>query len=410
MSLLIKNIKGLVQAGENFLLRKSGLEMAQLPVIENAFLYIDKDTIGNYGKMENIPEYQGAEVIDATGRFVFPSFVDSHSHIVFAGSRESEFVDKIEGLSYQEIAKKGGGILNSANLLRQTSEDELFEQAMVRVREVIEMGTGALEIKSGYGLTVEDEIKMLRVAQKIKNATDLTIKTTFLGAHAVPSFVASKEAYIDSVINEMIPRIAAENLADYCDVFCEEGFFTEKETVAILEAGQKYGIKSKVHANQLSFSGGVQAGVKVKAVSVDHLETIGENEIEALKNSSTIATLLPGAAFFLRMNYPPAREMLKEGLSIALASDYNPGSAPSGNMALILSLACIQMKLTPEEAMNAATINGAYAMEVSDRLGTISKGKLANLFITKPIPSYSFLPYAFGSDLIEKVILKGRVQ
>lgn len=409
MSILIINIKGLVQAGENFPLVKSGAEMAQLPVIENAFLYINDQIIENYGKMEDIPDYDSPVVINAEGKFVFPSFVDSHSHIVFAGSRESEFVDKIKGLSYQEIAKKGGGILNSARLLGDTTEEELYEQSMERVREVIKKGTGALEIKSGYGLTLENELKMLRVARKIMNTTNLSIKTTFLGAHAVPSHL-NKEAYIKTVINEMIPQIATENLADYCDVFCEEGFFTEEESVSILKAGQQYGLKSKVHANQLSLSGGVQAGVRVNAISVDHLETVGKDEIQALKNSSTIATLLPGAAFFLRMSYPPVRDMLDQGLPVALASDYNPGSAPSGNMAFILSLACIQMKMTPNEAINAATINGAYAMEVSDRLGSISKGKLANVFITKPISSYAFIPYAFGSNLIETVILKGEIQ
>ncbi len=410
MSVLIKNIKGLLQVGENFPSKRSGAEMARLPVLENAFLLIENGIIVDYGKMEDFPYHKADETLDATGRFVFPSFVDSHSHIVFAGSREGEFVDKIKGLSYQEIAKKGGGILNSAQLLAATTEDELFAQSMVRVNEVIRQGTGALEIKSGYGLTEAEEIKMLKVARRIQDATDLTIKTTFLGAHAVPKYAADKAAYIDLVIHKMIPRIAAEKLADYCDVFCEEGFFTEEETVAILEAGQQFGLKSKVHANQLSLSGGVQAGVRVNAVSVDHLETIGEEEIRLLKSSPTIATLLPGAAFFLRMNYPPARKMLEEGLPLALASDYNPGSAPSGNMSLVLSLACIQMKMTPEEAINAATINGAFAMEVSDRLGSISRGKIGSVFVTKPIPSYTFLPYAFGSDLIETVILKGNIQ
>lgn len=410
MSILIKNIKGLVQAGEEISFKRSGLQMATLPVIDDAYLIIQDEIISDYGKMADIPDYKADEVFDARGKFVFPSFVDSHSHIVFAGSREGEFVDKIKGISYQEIARKGGGILNSAKLLGSTTEEELFQQSMERVNEVIKKGTGALEIKSGYGLTVEDEIKMLRVARRIGEETNLTVKTTFLGAHAVPNHAASKAAYIDLVKNEMIPAIAGENLADYCDVFCEEGFFTETETVSILEVAQKFGLKSKVHANQLSLSGGVQAGVRVNAVSVDHLETIGDEEIELLKSSPTIATLLPGAAFFLRMNYPPARKMLQEGLSLALASDYNPGSAPSGNMSFILSLACIQMKMTPEEAINAATINGAFAMEISDQVGTITKGKLGNVFITKPLPSYTFLPYAFGSDLIETAILKGKIQ
>ena len=410
MSILITNIKGLILAGENAPLRKSGSEMADLPVIENAFLYLEGETIKDYGKMEDLESLAAIENIDASGRFVFPGFVDSHSHIVFAGSREGEFVDKINGLSYQEIARKGGGILNSAKMLRETSEDVLLEQAMTRVKAVIKAGTVALEIKSGYGLTLKDEIKMLRVAKRIGEETDLTIKTTFLGAHAVPAHAKSKSAYIDLVIKEMIPQVAEEGLADYCDVFCEEGFFTQEETVEILKAGLAHGLRPKIHANQLHRSGGVQAGVAVNALSVDHLETIDKEEIELLKNRETIATLLPGAAFFLRMNYPPAREMLAAGLPLALATDYNPGSAPCGNMALILSLACIQMRMTPEEAINAATINGAYAMEVSALHGSITKGKLGSVFITRPMPSYAFLPYAFGSDLIETVILKGKMQ
>ena len=410
VSILIKHIKGLVQAGEHFAPRKSGLEMASLPLIEDAFLLIDGEIIKAYGPMTALPECYPDQEIDASGRFVLPSFVDSHTHIVFAGSREGEFVDKIKGLSYREIAQKGGGILNSAKLLQNTSEDALFEQSMTRVRDVIRSGTGALEIKSGYGLTVKDEIKMLKVAKRIKEATDLTVKTTFLGAHAVPSTAKTKRDYINLVIQEMIPQVAEQRLADYCDVFCEEGFFTEEESLEILEAGLKYQLKPKVHANQLALSGGVQAGVRMKAISVDHLETIGDAEIESLKNAATIATLLPGAAFFLRMQYPPARKMMEEGLSLALGTDFNPGSAPSGNMSLILSLACIQMKMLPEEAINAATINGAYAMEVGNLHGTITTGKLASVIITKPIPSYAFIPYAFGADLVETVILKGKIQ
>lgn len=409
MSILIKNIKGLVQVEEEGVHWKAGAAMNQLPVLENAYLYLKDGFIQDYGTMKELPDIKVNTEIDAPGRFVFPSFVDSHSHIIFAGSREEEFVDKIKGLSYEEIAEKGGGILNSAQRLQQTSEEELYESAMQRVNEVIGFGTGALEIKSGYGLTTADEIKMLRVAKKIKKNSPLTIKTTFLGAHAIPKKYTDRKEYIDLVINEMIPRVSEEKLADYCDVFCEKGFFMPDETERIVEQGKRYGLKPKIHANQLNISGGVQVGVKAGAISVDHLESIGEEEIEVLKGSKTMATLLPGAAFFLGISYPPAREMLNKGLPLALATDYNPGSAPCGRLSLILSLACIKMKMTPEEVINAATINGAYAMEILNTHGSITKGKVANVFITKPIPSYAFLPYAFGSDLIEKIILNGKI-
>ncbi len=409
MGILIKNIKGLVQVEDKGDTWKQGAALSSLPVLENAYLYMKDGLISDYGLMSDKGDFSSTKTIDATGKFVFPSFVDSHSHIIFAASREGEFVDKIKGLSYAEIAAKGGGILNSAKRLQNTSEDDLYESALHRVNEVIGFGTGALEIKSGYGLTLEDELKMLRVAKKLNKTTPLTIKTTFLGAHAIPKTYQDRNDYIDLVINEMIPQVAAEGLADYCDVFCEKGFFTPEETTRILEQGLKFGLKPKIHANQLHISGGVQVGVATGALSVDHLESIGDAEIEALQNTSVMPTLLPGAAFFLRMSYPPARKMIEAGLPIALATDYNPGSAPCGKMALMLSLACVQMKMTPEEAINAATINGAYAMDLLSTHGSITKGKVANIFITKEMPSYSFLPYAFGSNLIEQVILNGEV-
>jgi len=408
MSILIKNIKCLVQIRDHAMKWVLGSEMGDLPCLENAYLFLDHGIIEDYGAMNSLPKLHPDHEIDATDRLVLPSFVDSHSHIIFAGSRENEFVDKIKGLSYQEIAGKGGGILNSAKLLQNTDQDELYRSALKRVGEVISFGTGALEIKSGYGLTLEDELKMLRVARRLQSETPLTIKTTFLGAHAFPQELP-REHYLDQIINEMIPAVAGEKLADYCDVFCETGFFTAEESISILKKGLEFGLKPKVHANQLNLSGGVQVGVKVGALSVDHLETIGQQEIDALKGVETIATLLPGAAFFLRTGYPPARRMMEENLPIALASDYNPGSAPNGNMPLILSLACIQMKMTPEEAINAATINGAYAMDLSKTHGSITNGKVANVFITKEIPSYSFIPYAFGSNLIDQVILNGKL-
>ncbi|MEP2771007.1 MAG: imidazolonepropionase [Fulvivirga sp.] len=408
MSILIKNIKGLVQVREQNVKWVAGKEMDHLPVLEDAFLYLENDKIADFGKMKDCKLNEADEIIDATGRFVFPSFVDSHTHLVFAASREEEFVYKIKGMSYADIAAKGGGILNSAKKLQATSEDELFERTLVRAKEIISFGTGAVEIKSGYGLTTEDEIKMLRVAKRIGEATGLTIKTTFLGAHAVPK-ETTKEAYLDKVINEMIPAVAEEGLADYVDAFCEEGFFTPEETERVMEAGKKHGMKPKIHANQLHISGGVQVGVKVGALSVDHLESMGDEEIEVLKNTDVMPTMLPGAAFFLGTSYPPARAMLNAGLPLALATDYNPGSAPCGKMSLMLSLACVKMKMTPEEAINAATINTAYAMEVSDTHGSITKGKSGSVFITKEIPSIAFIPYSFGSELIDKVILNGKL-
>jgi imidazolonepropionase len=407
--ILIRNIQGLVQVRESATQAIKGSAMAQLPVLNNAYLIIHNGKIHQYGKMGELPtDARATNEIDAADRFVFPSFVDSHTHLVFAASREEEFVMKIKGATYADIAAKGGGILNSAKKLQQATEDELFERAMVRVNDIIRGGTGAVEIKSGYGLTTKDEIKMLRVARRIGKETPLTVKTTFLGAHAVPK-ETTKEEYVSLVINEMIPAVAEEKLADYIDVFCEQGFFTTEETERIVEEGKKFGMKPRIHANQLHRSGGVQVGVKTNALSVDHLENIGEEEIEALKNSSVMPTALPGAAFFLGLPFPPVRNLMEAGLPVAIASDFNPGSSPAGNMSLMISLACIKMKMTPEEAINAATINTAVALELEQSHGSITEGKVANVFITKPIPSIAFLPYAFGSSLIETVILNGKI-
>jgi imidazolonepropionase len=406
--LLIKNIRGLVQVRDHHIDLVAGAQMAELPIVSDAFLHIKDGMIADYGPMTSIPCTGSAEVVDASDRFVFPSFVDSHTHLVFAASREEEFVMKIKGATYADIAAKGGGILNSARRLQQTSEDELFERSMIRAHEIIRQGTGAIEIKSGYGLTTKDEIKMLRVAKRIGRETPLTVKTTFLGAHAVPKETTHAD-YVDLVVNEMIPAVAEEKLADYIDVFCEQGFFSVEETERIVEEGKRYGMRPRIHANQLHNSGGVQVGVKTKAISVDHLENIGDTEIEALKNSGVMPTALPGAAFFLGLPFPPARKIMEAGLPLAIASDFNPGSAPSGNMSTMLALSCIRMKMTPEEAINASTINTAYALELQKTHGTITRGKVANVFITKEIPSISFLPYAFGSQLIDKVILQGKM-
>jgi len=407
--LLLTNIKGLVQVRSVPVKKIAGAAMSELPVLSNAFLAIKNDTIVSFGTMDRLPSLpQSKETIDCTGRFVFPSFVDSHTHLVFAASREEEFVMKIKGATYQQIAAAGGGILNSAAKLQLLSEDELLERSLPRAWEIVHLGTGTVEIKSGYGLTVKDELKMLRVAKRISKETPLTVKTTFLGAHAVP-MDTTKENYIQLILQEMIPAVADEKLADYIDVFCEQGFFSVEETELIVETGKKYGMKPRLHANQLHNSGGVQIGVKTGALSVDHLENIGDEEIDTLKRSDVMPTALPGAAFFLNLPFPPGRKMIEAGLPLAIASDYNPGSAPSGNMSLMLSLACIKMKLTPEEAINAATINTAYALELSDSHGSITEGKQANLFITKPISSYAFLPYSYGNQMIDQVILKGKI-
>lgn len=408
--LLITHIKGLVQVRETGAGAVAGSAMSELPVIPDAFVAVEHGVITALGPMSGLPAtLKAKETILAAGRFVFPSFVDSHTHLVFAAPREEEFVMKIQGASYGEIAARGGGILNSAAKLQAMPEDELFQRSVRRAWEIIASGTGAVEIKSGYGLTTADELKMLRVARRIGKETPLTVKTTFLGAHAVPRNMAKKD-YIRLVIDEMIPEVAAGKLADYIDVFCEEGFFTQDETVGIAEAGKKVGLRPRLHANQLHRSGGVQAGVKTGAISVDHLENMGEEEIELLKGTGIMPTALPGAAFFLNLPMPPARQMMNAGLPVAIASDYNPGSSPSGNMPLMMALACIRMRMTPQEAINAATMNTAYALELLDTLGSITVGKRANLFITKPIPSVNYMPYAYGSTLIDTVILQGRVQ
>lgn len=407
MSILIKNIKTLLLADDNYNTRVSGAAMQAIPTLNNAFVLIEEDKIVDWGVMANCPD-AATEVIDATGKMVLPTWCDSHTHLVFAATREGEFVDKIQGASYETIAQKGGGILNSAKRLQQTPIEELVQSAYARLQEVQQYGTGAIEIKSGYGLTLEAEIKMLRVIQQLKSMTKMPIKATFLGAHALPlAYKTNRVAYVDLIVNEMIPQIAAENLADYVDVFCEKVAFSVAETERIMEAGAKYGLKPKIHTNQFNCIGGIEAAVAHHAISVDHLEVINENEIMALQDSPTIATLLPSAPFFLNDHYPQARKMIDAGLGVALATDYNPGSTPSGKMPFVLSLACIKMKMLPAEALQAATINGAYALEMSDQLGSISRGKLANLILTKPMDSIAYMPYAFGSNWIEKVLIAG---
>lgn len=409
MKLLIKNIKKLVQTEESPRMWVAGKDMDLLPSIDNAYLLINNDIIEDFGSMSQCPSCD-AHSIDAAGKLVLPSFCDSHTHIVYAGSREIEYVDKIRGLSYEEIAKRGGGILNSAKRLAEATEEDLYNQALARVNEMIALGTGAIEIKSGYGLNTENELKMLRVIKRLKETTPVIIKSTFLGAHSIPLEYRGKQTeFVDIVINEMLPQVAAENLADYVDVFCDKGFFTVEDTDRILMAAMKYGLRAKMHANELDFSGGVQVGVKYNALSVDHLEFIGEAEIEALKNSETMPTVLPGAAFFLNMICSPVRKMMNAGLPIALASDYNPGSSPSGNMKFIMSLGCINYKMTPNEVVNATTLNSAYAMGIENIAGSIARGKISNVFITKEIPSIEYLPYAYTSQLIDTVILNGKV-
>lgn len=415
MKILIRNIKELVQVETTPKLKVSGKEMATLATIKNAFILVEDGNITDFGKMEDIAASQkvaatsDALEVDATGKMVFPSFCDSHTHLVYPDSREIEYVDKIKGLSYEEIAKRGGGILNSARRMQEISEEELVESALCRLNEIMAYGTGAVEIKSGYGLTPETELKMLRVIRKLKELSPLTIVSTFLGAHAIPMEYKNKQSeYVDLLINEMIPQVAAGELADYIDVFCDRGFFTVEDTDRILNAGMKYGLRPKIHANELDYSGGIQVGVKYNALSVDHLEFTGKEEIEALRDTETMPTVLPGAAFFLNMRYAPAREMIDAGLPLAMASDFNPGSSPSGNMQLILSMASILYRLTPEEAINATTINTAYAMGLSNELGSIAIGKKANLFMTTKIPNLEFMPYYFGSNKVERVMIDGR--
>lgn len=410
MRLVLKNISSLLVTGYEPARFVSGEEMASVETLTNAWLVIEQGNIVCYGEGEVIP-FPDDEVVDCEGGMVMPAFCDSHTHLVYAGSREQEYEDKIRGLSYEEIAKRGGGILNSAKLLSETSEDELFEQSLPRALEIIQSGTGAVEIKSGYGLNTKDELKMLRVIKRLAGETNLTIRSTFLGAHAVPaSFKQDPDKYVRLVIDEMIPAVAEEKLADYIDVFCDRGFFTVEQTGQILEAGAKFGLVPKIHANELDYSGGIQVGVKHHARSVDHLEFVGEEELAALKGSETMPAILPGASLFLGMSYAPARSMIEAGLPVALASDYNPGSSPSGNMELVMSLGIIQLKMLPYEVLNAVTRNGAYAMGLEETHGTITPGKVANLIITRPMPGFGFMPYAYGSSQIKNVILNGKIQ
>ncbi len=408
MSIIITNIKQLVNVREETHLLR-GKELSHLPCIENAYLIIEEDEIAEYGKMSALSTKNSRlKTINASGQFVLPCWCDSHTHLVFAGSREEEFVDKIKGLSYSEINAKGGGILNSAKKLNEISEDELFIQSWKRLEEVSQLGTGAIEIKSGYGLTLDGELKILRVIKKLKEKSNVSIKSTFLGAHTYPlEFRENHKAYIDCIINEMLPIIAKEKLADYIDVFCEKGFFSVEEMETICKAGMSYGLKPKLHVNQLNSIGGIQSGIKLNAVSLDHLEVMNEEDILALSKSNSIGTLLPTAAFFLRMSLQPARKLIDAGCAIALASDFNPGSSPSGNMNFVISLSCIQMKMLPEEAINAATLNGAYALQLDRELGSITVGKKANLIFTKPIPSLAYLPYSFATNNMDKVMIKG---
>lgn len=414
MKTLIINIKQLVQVEQTPHTWVAGKDMAHIGTISDAWLLVEDDKIAGFGEMKDLDTeaiYAGGDTvkeIDATGRLVLPSYCDSHTHLVYAGSREVEYTDKIRGLSYEEIAKRGGGILNSAERIRQATEDELYEAAFGRIEEIAGYGTGAVEIKSGYGLDTESELKMLRVIRRLKEDTPLVIKSTFLGAHAVPAeYKGRQREYVDLIINEMIPMVANEELADYIDVFCDKGFFTVEDTDRMLNAGMKYGMRAKIHANELDYSGGIQVGVKYDALSVDHLEYVGDDEIACLSGSETMPTVLPGAAFFLNMPYSPVRKMIDAGLPVALASDYNPGSSPSGNMKFIMSLGCINYKMLPEEVINATTINSAYAMGVQEEVGSIAVGKLANFYITTPILGIEYLPYAYTADLVEAVFLRG---
>ena len=412
MKTLIKNIKQIFGVTKNNNTElKCGNDMSEIEIIENGWILIENDIIADFGEMKKftgIDDWNNTKIIDSDNSSIIPTWCDSHTHIVYAGNRSGEFVDRINGLSYEEIAKNGGGILNSAELLSKTSFDELYKQSSERLKKIIKLGTGAIEIKSGYGLNTHNEIKMLQVINELKNNFPIKIKSTFLGAHAVPQNM-SQENYVNLIINEMIPEIAKQDLADYIDVFCDKGFFSPEQTEKILLCGKKHDLKPKIHANELACSGGIQVGVKNNAISVDHLQFTGSEEINLLKKSNTIATLLPGTAYFLNLKYPPARKMIDSGLSVALASDYNPGSFPSGNMSFIFSLACTIMKMNPIEAFNALTINGAYAMEAQDELGNISKGKKANLILTKRIPNLEYIPYSVAENFIDKVIINGKI-
>ncbi len=408
MITLITNIKELLQVRDSKTAKISGSEMKILPTIKNAYLILKDDLIFGFGKMTDLPKINADKNINAKDKIVLPAWCDSHTHIVYAGNRDGEFVDRINGLSYEEIAKKGGGILNSAKKLKETSEVELFFQASQRIKEIMQLGTGAVEIKSGYGLNIESELKMLKVIKKLDNNFPIEIKATFLGAHAFPAkYKNDKQAYVNLICDKMIPAVAEEDLAEFIDVFCETGYFSVEQTEQILKAGKEFNLIPKIHVNQFNSIGGVEIGVKYNALSVDHLEVLNINDLEALKKSNTIPVALPSCSYFLSIPYTPAREIIDNGLPLALASDFNPGSTPSGNMNFVVATACIKMKMTPEEAINAATINGAYAMGISKTHGSITKGKKANIIITKNIPSYNFIPYAFGSNLIDKVIING---
>ncbi|ALM48031.1 imidazolonepropionase [Flavobacterium psychrophilum] len=409
MKTLIINIKELLQVREAGITKVSGKEMAHLPLLNNAWLLIEDNLIAGYGTMDSCPDTAGLTIIDAAGKAVLPAWCDSHTHIVYAGNRVQEFVDRINGLTYEEIFNRGGGILNSAKKLNESSEDDIYEQSKQRLEEVMQQGTGAVEIKSGYGLTVEGELKMLRVIKRLKEESPVAIKATFLGAHAFPAeYKENHSGYIDLIVNEMLPKIAEEKLADYIDAFLETGYFSVEETERIMEAGKKYGMPAKIHVNQFTAINGIEACVKHDALSVDHLEIVTDEDIEALKDSNTMPVALPTCSFFISIPYTPARKMMEAGLPLALATDFNPGTTPSGNMNLVIATACIKMKMTPEEAINAATINGAYAMGLTETHGSITVGKRANLIITQPIASYYQLPYAFGTNLIESVIIEGK--
>lgn len=409
MKILFKNLKQLVQVREETLKSLKGSEMKELPVLSDAWLLIEDGKIADFGKMTDLPIFEDVSEIDASGKILLPGWIDSHTHIVYAGNREQEFIDRIHGLTYEEIAQKGGGIVNSARKLQETSEDELYLQSETRLKEVMKMGTTAIEIKSGYGLTTDAEIKMLRVIKKLRNNFSLPVKATFLGAHALPpEYKSDKKAYLDLLIEEMMPKISEEGLAEYIDVFCEKGYFSVEDTDRILEAGQKLGLIPKIHVNQFNAIGGIRTAVNHNALSVDHLEVMEQEDIEVLKNSETMPVALPSCSFFLGIPYTPARQILEAGLPLALATDYNPGSTPSGNMNFVISLACIKMRMSPEEAINAATINAAYAMGLLDTHGSITKGKAANLILTEPIPSYGFLPYSFGANHIDSVYINGK--
>jgi len=411
MKLLFKNIKELLQVRTEGVDFVAGDDMNLLPSIKSAYLLVEDGVIADFGGMNNCPESFDGEVVDASGKIILPAWCDSHTHIVYAGNREGEFVDRINGLTYEEIAQKGGGILNSAKQLQAIIEDELYEQSRKRLEEVIRLGTGAIEIKSGYGLTVEAELKILRVIKHLKENYPVAIKATFLGAHALPAkYKDNKEEFLQLVINEMMPQVAKEQLAEYVDVFCEAGYFTVEDTQLVLEAAKKYGLIPKIHVNQFTAIGGVQLGVEYNALSVDHLEEIRDEDIEVLKNTKTMPVALPGCSYFLSIPYTPARRIIDAGLPLALATDYNPGSSPSGNMNFVVATACIKMKMTPAEAINAATINGAYAMGVEKELGSITLGKRANLLLTKKISSFDFIPYSFGEHHIERVYINGIVQ